>query len=261
MRAGEEHEMCQAIGVDPASQELGKSRGSAPRLGKLRNAGLASLSVTDLGDHDARVHAAKAARREFYGQIGIVDDHVLAPLIGPALLGAARWPSRPAWRTITRDRCTAIASDALSDPWDDEFGIGFGLEFWIETDSKIPIVIGSWAMAAIHDVCFTASGHAGVRKLLDDLGPISIEIAGRPFPAELRNEHGRVGVLLGVPSELPEWITLPEGRARLVPITVLTHAELEHVVKRKGAGRVEVARLLAASPMGIRSSLARPSVV
>lgn len=253
--------MCQAMDVDPAPVPLGNSRGIRPALGNLRNDELASLPVADLGDQDARVAAAKAARRDFYGKIGIVDDDVLAPIIGPALLGATRWPSRPAWRTITRDGCTAIASDALSDPWEDEFGIGFGLEFWIETDAKLPIVIGSWAMAAIHDVCFTASGHAGVRKLLDDLGPISIEIAGRPFPAELRNEHGRVGVLLGVPSDLPEWITLPEGRARLVPITVLTRAELEHVVKHKDAGRTEVARLLAASPMGMRSSLARKSVV
>jgi hypothetical protein len=240
---------------------MGNSPGSAVRLGKLRKGAVASLAVTDLGDHDARVLRAKQARRDFYGQLGIVDNDVLAPVIGPALLAATRWPSRPAWRTITRDGRTAIASDALSDPWADEYGIGFGLDFWIEADERMPVVIGSWLMAAIHDVCFTASGHAGVRKLVDELGPISIEIAGRPFPAEMRNEHGRVGVLLGVPSDLPQWMTLPEGRARLVPITVLTRAELDHVVKQKDAGRIEVARRLAASPSGMRSSLTRPSVV
>lgn len=189
--------MCQAIGVDPAVVRLGNSHEPAPRLGKLRSDRLASPPVTDLGDHDRRVQAAKAARRDFYGQLGIVDTDVLAPVIGPALLAATRWPSRPAWRTITRDGRTAIASDALSDPWSDEYGTGFGLDFWIEADERMPVVIGSWLMAAIHDVCFTASGHAGVRKMIDELGPISIEIAGRPFPTEMRNEHSRVGVLLG----------------------------------------------------------------
>lgn len=217
--------------------------------------------MTALGDHDTRVRAACAARREAYGQLGIVASDVLAPLLGPALLGGSRWPTRPAWRVVERDGRTAIASDALSDPWDDEFGVGFGLEFWIEADEPIAVVAGSWLLAAITDVSYTAAGHGGVRNLIDELGTLSIEIGGRVFPPALRNEHGRVGVLLGVPSDLPQWLTMPEGRARLVPITVLTAAELAHIVARGDAGRVQIARKLAAAPAGMRSSLTRPSVV
>ncbi|MBL8943140.1 MAG: hypothetical protein JNK45_08345 [Myxococcales bacterium] len=217
--------------------------------------------MTELGDHDTRVAAATAARREAFGKLGIVDRDVLAPMIGPALLGGSRWPTRPAWRVIHRDGRTAIASDALSDPWDDEFGVGFGLEFWIEADVPVPVAIGSWLMAAIHDVSYTAAGHGGVRRMLDELGTISIEIAGRPFPPALRNEHGRVGVLLGVPCDLPTWLTLPEGRARLVPITLLTASELAHVVAHGDAGRIEVARRLAAAATGMRSDPGRVGVV
>jgi hypothetical protein len=215
-----------------------------------------------LGDHDARVRAAADARLAFWRTLGLAGDDVLAPLVGPALLAGTRWPTRPAWRTITRDARTAIASDALSDPWDTERGIGFGLELWIETDAAIGVVIGSWLLAAVQEVSYTCAGHGGVRKLVDELGTISVEISGVAFPPELHNQHGRVGVLLGVPTDdVPGWITLPEGRARLVPLTVLTRAELDHITVRGVDGRNEVARALAASAGGFRSRLDRASAI
>lgn len=215
-----------------------------------------------VGDPEQRAKAAAQARLAFWRTLGDASDDVLAPLLGPALLGGARWPTRPAWRTITREGRTAIASDALSDPWDDEYGIGFGLELWIESDGPVPVPIGSWLLAAVQEVSYTCAGHGGVRKLIDELGVISIEVAGRAFPAELHNQHGRVGVLMNVPTnDVPSWMTLPEGRARLVPLTVLTKRELDFVVERGEAGRIELARALAASPTGFRSKLDRDSVV
>lgn len=215
-----------------------------------------------LADHARRVESAGAARKLAYGGLGIVDNDVIAPILGPAILAGTRWPTRPAWRTITRDDRTMIVSDALSDPWDDEYGIGFGLELVVEATCRVPVVIGSWLLAAVHDASFTVAGHGGVRKLIDDLGPVSIELDGRAFPSHLRNEHGRVGVLLGVPDEsVPGWLTLPEGRARFVAITLLTLAELRFVVEHKALGRTELARRLAASPTGFRSHPDRTSVV
>lgn len=218
--------------------------------------------MVELADHDTRVAAAHAARLAFWRTLGDASDDVLAPLIGPALLGGTRWPTRPAWRVITRSARTAIASDALSDPWDDEYGIGFGLELWIETDTTLGVVIGSWMLAAIQEVSYTCAGHGGVRQLMDELHTISVEISGRAFPPELHNEHGRVGVLLGTPADdVPQWITMPEGRTRLVPLTVLTLPELQYVVKNGEHGRNELARALAASPLGFRSRLDRDSVL
>jgi hypothetical protein len=218
--------------------------------------------MVDVAEHPRRIEAAAAARRQAYGGLGIVDADVLAPLLAPALLAGTRWPTRPAWRTITRDDRTMLVSDALSDPWDDEYGIGFGLELVIEATERVPVVIGSWLLAAIHDASLTVAGHGGVRKLIDELGPVSIELDGRAFPTHLRNEHGRVGVLLGVPDEsVPAWITLPEGRARFVAITLLTLAELRFVVEHKAQGRTELARRIAASPTGFRSHPDRTSVV
>lgn len=219
-------------------------------------------TMVELGSHLQRVEKAAAARRQAYGLLGIVDADVLAPMVGPALLAGTRWPTRPAWRTITREGRTMIVSDALSDPWDDEYGIGFGLELVVEATERVPIVVGSWLLAAIHDASLTAAGHGGVRKLVDEMGPVSIELDGRAFAPHLRNDHGRVGVLLGVPDDdVPSWLTLPEGRARLVPITLLTVAELRHVVEHRATGRIEIARRLAASPTGFRSHPDRPSVV
>lgn len=155
-----------------------------------------------------------------------------------------------------------IVSDALSDPWDDEYGIGFGLELVIEATERVPVVIGSWLLAAIHDASLTVAGHGGVRKIIDERGPLSIELGGRAFAPSLRNEHGRVGVLLGVPDDtVPPWLTLPEGRARLVTVTLLTLVELRYVVEFGEKARIEIARRLATSPTGFRSDPDRPSLV
>lgn len=219
-------------------------------------------AVTDLGPHDARIAAAAAARLQFYRSLGNADDEPLRPFAGPAAIAGTRWPSRPRWRVIERAGRTAIASDSLSDPWDDEFGIGFGLELWIETDARMGVVVGSWLAAAIEEASYTVAGHGGVRTMLDDLGTVAIEISGRAFPADARAPSGRVGILLGVPTDaVPGWITLPEGRARLVTMTVLTPGELAHITAVGVAGRTELARALEARDLGFLSRLDRDDAV
>ena len=64
---------------------------------------------------------ACAARDAFYATLGTVDADVLAPLLNPALMGGPRWPSlRQAWRVIRRADSILIASDGLSDPFEDD---------------------------------------------------------------------------------------------------------------------------------------------
>ncbi|MEG1052532.1 MAG: hypothetical protein RSF79_10870, partial [Janthinobacterium sp.] len=70
----------------------------------------------------ARLRAAACAARDaFYGTLGTVDADVLAPLVNPAFMGGPRWPSlRQAWRVIRRPDSIVIASDGLSDPFEDD---------------------------------------------------------------------------------------------------------------------------------------------
>jgi hypothetical protein len=64
---------------------------------------------------------ACAARDAFYATLGTADADVLAPLVNPAFMGGPRWPSlRQAWRVIRRADTILIASDGLSDPFEDD---------------------------------------------------------------------------------------------------------------------------------------------
>ncbi len=208
--------------------------------------------------HAARVAAATAARLQFFRTVGNAHAEQLRPLPGPAAIAGSRWPSRPGWRVIERAGRTAIASDSLSDPWDDEFGIGFGLELWIETDAQLGVIVGSWLASAMEEASYTVVGHGGVRTLLDEVGTVTLEVSGRAFPPHARAASGRVGLLLGVPTDaIPPWFTLPEGRARLAAMTVLTPRELAYVTTTGVTGRTELARYLASSNGGFLSRLDR----
>ncbi|KKR30268.1 hypothetical protein A2715_03225 [Candidatus Woesebacteria bacterium RIFCSPHIGHO2_01_FULL_39_32] len=61
------------------------------------------------------------ARNKFWAAVGKVDSDVFAPLINPAFSGGPKWPSlRQAYRKIvTNDGVLIIASDGLSDPFED----------------------------------------------------------------------------------------------------------------------------------------------
>lgn len=219
-------------------------------------------AVEPTSDHAARQAAAAAARRTFFGTLGVVEHEPLQPLLRPAAMVQQRWPSPPRWRVIRRGSQTAIASDALSDPWPDERGPGWGLELFMQTDEALPIVVGSWLADAIEQLSHIAAAHGSVRPMLDQHGPIVVEIDGRALPAELRNARGRAGLLLGAASdELPPWFTLPEGRARLVAAVLLTRSELEHLTGAGQPGRDELARRVSISPTGLRSRRDRPSLL
>jgi hypothetical protein len=226
-------------------------------------------------DYEQRLEAAGRARQTAFQAMGEVGDYVLAPLVNPMLTGGPAWPCRPAWRVIRRPNGNLlIASDGLSDPWEDPEGPanGYGLEVYMETsDELMPAGLNSdealgqakstWLFAAVHEVSQTVAGHGAVRPLLEQLGTISVEVSGADFPEELRNEHGRVGVLLGVPAaDVATTVDLAEGDLRLLPITLLTVRELDHIVTGGEEGRASVASKLAAAT-GHVSSTSRASVI
>jgi hypothetical protein len=219
---------------------------------------------------DERLKTAGLARRAVYDRMGQISEDVLAPLIGPALTGGPRWPSRPAWRVIRRDGRVALASDGLSDPWESGPGAGYALEVFMETpapvlpdDAPLTDLARTWLFSAVSEISNLIADHGGVRPLLEEFGSVSVEIDGSRFPEELRNEEGRVGVLLGLAARgVPDRIVYPEGGdARLLPITVLTRDELAHIVAGGDAARKELVGWLSESATGHLSVLDRPSAI
>ncbi len=219
--------------------------------------------MDDDRDYEARVWSASEERKLFWDSLGATEDTVLAPLVDPSLLGGPAWPGRSQYRQIVRDRARLLVSDGLSGPFQDDRGPGFGVELLIEpSEDELLRPLPDWVFPTLAAMCSVIAGHGGVRSLLDECGSISSEVDGALFPEALRNEHGRVGVLLGVVTpELPEAFELPEGNVRLVPITVLLRAELDYVLEGGDPARLIVARRLAESPTRHRSSLTRAAVI
>jgi hypothetical protein len=221
------------------------------------------------GTWESKIAAASAARLAVFRQIGTPSDDVLAPLIGPALMGGPPWPVRPAWRLIRRADSIILASDGLSNPWQDRPGPGHGLEVFMETrepllpeDAELTVVASTWLFSAVAEISNVIAGHGGVRSLIEELGTVSVEIAGERFPADHRNEHSRVGVLLGVSTRgLPTAIHGPDGEVYLVPITLLTRAELKHIVEVGDKARAAIAQRLAESEDGHLAVLDRETVM
>jgi hypothetical protein len=81
-------------------------------------------------------------RDQYWKSIGEVDPDVMTHVINPAFMGGPMWPSvRQAFLTINSPERIILASDGLSDPYDDmetnEANAaynGFGLEVYVSTE-------------------------------------------------------------------------------------------------------------------------------
>jgi hypothetical protein len=220
--------------------------------------------------YEERLETARKLRLAVYTSMGTPSKDVLAPLLGPAVTGGPAWPSRPSWRAIRRGETLIVASDALSDPWEeDEEEAGYRLEVFMEGPGDLlpegaPLtdLTGTWLLSAVQEISNTVASHGGVRELLDELGAVSVEVDGAHFPDALCNEEGRVGVLVGVATKgLPERIDYGNDDALLVAVTVLTRDELDTIVEEGTQARLGIAEALAASSTGHRSVLDRKSVL
>ena len=80
------------------------------------------------------------ARDNLFGSLGKVDPDVIGHIINPAFMGGPQKPSlRQAFSIIRTDNSIKIASNGLSDPFDDmaEPNNGFRLEVIAETTEKL----------------------------------------------------------------------------------------------------------------------------
>jgi hypothetical protein len=223
---------------------------------------------------DPAVEAAAAARAAAWAQLGDVDADVLGHVLNPAFLGGPEWPAlRQAFVRVRRPGSAVLASDGLSDPHREpelvEPGLsGLGVEVFLETTDPallgegIGSVADTWAFRLLYEMAQNVAFMGDLAERIDRLGQVSMAIPDFAVGGGWDTEDGSVGVLLGVPADgIPESVDTGAGTARLVAVTLLRPAELDHVVSGRAAGRVEIAQRLAAAGVHHRCDLSRASVV
>ena len=117
---------------------------------------------------------ACATRDAFYATLGSMDADLLAPLVNPAFMGGPRWPSlRQAWRVIRRADSIIIASDGLSDPFEDDDDVFVPRGHLLEVCIEAPLaafdgdpVQASWLFDVIYQVSQNVADHGSIDLLL-----------------------------------------------------------------------------------------------
>ncbi|MEG1325709.1 MAG: hypothetical protein RSD99_12530, partial [Janthinobacterium sp.] len=216
--------------------------------------------------------AACAARDAFYATLGTVDADVLAPLVNPAFMGGPRWPSlRQAWRVIRRPDSIVIASDGLSDPFEDDDDVFVPRGHLLEVCIEAPLsafdgqeVAQSWLFDVIYQDSQNVADHGSIDLLVQRHGSVSMVLDVQDAPEGLEDENEQVGVLLAQgTATIPPSFDTPYGEVMLLTATVLQPAELAHIGEAadKAQSRRDLAAALAASPTGHLSVTSRPSVI
>lgn len=231
----------------------------------------------------ARVATAECLDRHWQS-VGTVEKDVLAYLISPSLTGGPYWPStRQAYRVVRRGNNIVLATDGLSDPFDDAEGLGngFEMELFLETadiPDKARGTLGdvdplrhSWAFELLEHVAKTVANAGGITHPLENHGVLSLELPGfsqshlmsDQLPDLFVTAADAAGVLLGGPA--PDFPTrlddMPLSPVQLVPVVLITAAELEYVRTGGRAAREDLVARLQAAGFGHVSCVYRESVV
>ncbi|MFC7441553.1 hypothetical protein [Laceyella putida] len=210
------------------------------------------------------------ARDGFWKKIGTVDPYVLTHLINPAFMGGPKWPAmRQAFVKVETPNSVILASDGLSDPFDDveEPNQGFSLECYLESDDptlrkSIADLDQTWQFQLVYEVAQNFAQHGGVKELLELYGVLSMEFSFIDVPEPFSDEEGRVGVLLGLESDqIPTSFMGPASDIRWVSIKVLTSQELHYILQHGADGRKKLAELFREQGTHHLSTLNRKSVV
>jgi hypothetical protein len=216
--------------------------------------------------------AACAARNAFYATLGAMDADVLAPLVNPAFMGGPRWPSlRQGWRVIRRPDSIIIASDGLSDPFEDDDDVFVPRGHLLEVCIEAPLaafdgdqVQASWLFDVIYQISQNVADHGSIDLLLQRHGSVSMVLDVQDAPEGLEDENEQVGVLLAQgAATLPPSFATPCGEVMLLTATVLQPAELAYISEAadKAQSRRDLAAALAASTTGHLSVAKRAAVI
>ncbi|QBF27528.1 Suppressor of fused protein (SUFU) [Pseudomonas tructae] len=235
-------------------------------------------------DNQAARQAGEACLDRHWSSVGTVENDVLAYLISPSFSGGPHWPStRQAYRVVRRGDSIILATEGLSDPFDDDEGQGngFEMELFVETADipehargplgEVDPFKRSWAFELIENVAKTVADAGGITPQLERYGALSLELPGfseshhisSQVPAQFVTEDDCIGVLLGglVPDFPIRLDGMPLSPVTLVPVVLITAAELEYIRAGGGAARSDLVSRLQAAGVGHVSSLQRASVV
>ncbi|WP_062382917.1 suppressor of fused domain protein [Pseudomonas abietaniphila] len=228
--------------------------------------------------------ATEACLDRHWGSVGMVERDVLSYIISPSFSGGPYWPStRQAYRVVRRGDAVIIATEGMSDPFDDVEGLGngFEMELFIETADipahargsfgEVDPLKRSWAFELVEHVAKTVADAGGITHQLDQHGALSLEIPGfsqshymcDQLPKLFVTDDDSTGVLLGAPNpDFPARLDdMPLSPVRLVPLVLITAAELEYVRAGGRTAREDLVSRLKAAGIGHLSSPHRASVV
>ena len=212
-------------------------------------------------------------RDAFWKTIGTPFSDVIGNLINPTFMGGPKWPSlRQAHIGIKTDNHTIIATDGLSDPYDDydsnddvKHYNGIGLELYMICDIKfkdISEIIESWQFSVLRQLSSTAAANPNLADLLEQYQYMSISINANGLPTEYIDDNGSAGVLLGLENTIVSKNTqLSIENIRLVSAILLTPKELAYITENGAQARNEIAEKLTKKENAILVTEKRTSVV
>lgn len=187
------------------------------------------------------------ALQAYWEKVGTVDPGAITYIVNPMFLGSAPWPGgRQAFKIIRTTESLIIASDGLSDPFEEdknEHRNGFEMEVFIEVnrqqDMTFDDIKSSAAFALIEKTARQVAEWGGIANLLDQINVASAEItvSSETIPAKFFTPDGGVGVLFGLAArDRPKIIAdTPLSPVRMVPVTVLLPSEVQEVAQSEAA--------------------------
>ena len=212
-----------------------------------------------------RLRLATDARHQEINRLLDSELVSLTTLLGPMSDGP-EWPAGPAWLAARHGKNACILSDGLSDPWveRDRPETGLGLEIFIESSDAVisdntptARLADTWLFPMAAEISHTLAGNS---KLCEKL--VNGELTSLEFNIDhMKDGRGRVGAMLNMSGSLSKSLTLPGGKVRLVPATLLTVNELRFLRGKGENGRRELAEKLHSAGIGHLSLRQRQSLI
>ena len=182
-------------------------------------------------------------RSNFWKTVGGLNSDITTHLINPSFMsGMPKWPSlhQSFLRIDLQNGNTIVASDGLSEPFEgaESDGQGFEHEFFAESDEKMEDVKQSYLFDIVYQISQFSASKGSLKSTIEKYGVVTTEIYDVRVPDSFKNQDGRVGVILGLQSDIiPNEIEINGVTVKLISVKLLTRTELEYVIQNGAAGR------------------------